>query len=446
MRNTESSDTSMETSELLEKGPSVSRDEEQPSSQATSSINLVHVSNPRLLTHEPSTNPTEIVQQTPKQKNICGLSVDVLVFIADSLPPDTAALLSISCKTLWLTLGSKYVKALKTPYRVINLPVSSMYMFNADIRLYRSYRYNFLLLLARDLPDHITCYPCNRLHPMESASFRGLHYTRCALHVDNTLHLLKYDVRFPWLQRAMKRFRQSRSSDPILFHDEGNIFSGKTSKLVEVSHESIQFSHTSNSIILRNQGIVFLPARHQYPIFEHSIAGVPRSTSWTHPICPHLKWACFYELHTRRLRVSEIPFTRAIFQSCDDCKTDYHVELRDHGEEGDALLFTSWMDLGSGESAREFNWQNAIRDVARQGRDTVSPCEYEHGSVCEAYEGIPGRRYKLEYDMVQDSWELVDRYRISSGRHSPREKKLPLSILTARNDVTLRLLFESLRM
>lgn len=445
MRNTESSDTSMKTAKLLEKGPSASRGNGQSSSRATLSINLVHVLEPRLLTHEQSTNPTEIVQQTPKRKNIYDLSIDVLVFMANSLPPDAAALLSISCKILWLTLGQKYVKALKTPYRVIYPPVSSMYRFNVDIRLYRSYRYNFLLLLARDLPDYITCYPCNKLHSMESPSFQGLHYTPCAFHIDNALHLLTHSVSFHSLQIAMKRFRESRISESVLFEDSGIMFLSETSQLVELARQTIQLTHPSNSIIIRSQRIVFLPARHQYPISEHSIADAPRDTSWAHPICPHLEWACSYEPHTRRLRVSEIPFPNVVFQSCEACMTDYHAEIRDHGEEGDTLLFTSWMDLGSGESARDFNWQNAILDVDREKND-VSPYEYEHGSICEAYEGMSASRYKIDYCMTQYYWVMVDGYRISSGRNSQGEQKLPLTILTPRNDGTLDRLLEPLRL
>ncbi|KAM0162719.1 hypothetical protein ACHAQE_003575 [Botrytis cinerea] len=445
MRNTGSSDTSMETAKLLEEGPSVSRDSGQSSSQATLSINLVHVLESRLLTHEPSTDPTEIVQQTPERKNIYDLSVDVLVFMADSLPPDTAALLSISCKILWRTLGQKYVKALKTPYRVIYPPVSCMYRFNVEIRLYRNYRYNFLLLLARDLPDHITCYPCIKLHSMESLFFRGLHDTPCTSHIDNVLHLMNHSVSFYSLQIAMKRFRQSRISESVLLEESGITFLSEASQLIETSYQTIQLTHSSNSVIIRNQRIVFLPARHQYPISEHSIADVPRERSWSHPICPHREWLCSYELHTRRLRVSDIPFTHAIFESCKDCMTDCHVEIQDHGEEGDALLFTSWTDLGSGESARDFNWQNAIMDIYRERHD-VSPCEYEHGSICEAYEGIPRSRYKLNHYMTEYYWAMVDGCRFSSGRNSQREQKLPLTILTPRNDGTLERLLEPLRL
>ena len=125
--------------------------------------------------------------------------------------------------------------------------------------------------------------------------------------------------------------------------------------------------------------------------------------------------------------------------------TDCHVEIQDHGEEGDALLFTSWTDLGSGESARDFNWQNAIMDIYRERHD-VSPCEYEHGSICEAYEGIPRSRYKLNHYMTEYYWAMVDECRLSSGRNSQREQKLPLTILTPRNDGTLEQLLEPLRL
>ncbi|KAK6614759.1 hypothetical protein H4I96_01080 [Botrytis cinerea] len=435
MRNTGSSDTSMETAKLLEKGPSVSRDSGQSSSQATLSINLVHVLEPRLLTHEPSTNPTEIVQQTPERKNIYDLSVDVLVFMADSLPPDTAALLSISCKILWRTLGQKYVKALKTPYRVIYPPNPTLSKLSLQLPATPctgSSRSYYMLSLQQASLDGISI-------------LSGLHDTPCTSHIDNVLHLMNHSVSFYSLQIAMKRFRQSRISESVLLEESGITFLSETSQLIETSYQTIQLTHSSNSVIIRNQRIVFLPARHQYPISEHSIADVPRERSWSHPICPHREWLCSYELHTRRLRVSDIPFTHAIFESCKDCMTDCHVEIQDHGEEGDALLFTSWTDLGSGESARDFNWQNAIMDIYRERHD-VSPCEYEHGSICEAYEGIPRSRYKLNHYMTEYYWAMVDGCRFSSGRNSQREQKLPLTILTPRNDDTLERLLEPLRL
>ncbi|TGO50785.1 hypothetical protein BCON_0176g00180 [Botryotinia convoluta] len=451
MGNTKSPDISMDTVALPEKDPRISTDDRQSLSPVTSFIgDPALVLDLRLLTLEPSTNPTKIAPQTPKPKNICGLTIDVLVYLADSLPPDTAALLSISCKAMWRTLGSKYVEALNKPYRVASFPVHAMYRRNLNIQLYRSYRYNFLRLLARDLPNYITCYPCNKLHMIDLAYGQRLLVKACAFHVDNALPLLGGSASFHILQTAMKRYHQSYSTLSIPLYDETNTFLSEMFQLVEYSRETIQISHTTNSLIFRKQRILLLPANHHYPFYKNSSVTTPISTSWDYPICPHLKWDCFYDFRARQLSVSDRSLTSARFQSCDYCMTDYHVAVQDRKEEGDALYLTLWQDLGSGESAREFNWQNAIANVTSQdmqGKDKVSRYQYEHGSICEAFEGVPGEKYKFDKSMTQQDWKIVNKHPVSKARHVQRkrrkgEKKFPLTILTARDNAMVRSWFE----
>ncbi|TGO20244.1 hypothetical protein BPAE_0319g00010 [Botrytis paeoniae] len=444
MGNTKSPDVSMDTVALPEKDRSISEDDKQSLSPVTSFIeNPALVLDLRLLTLESSTNPIEIAPQTPKPKNICRLPIDVLLHLADSLPPDTAALLSISCKAMWHILGSKYVGALNKPYRAASFPVHAMYRRNLNIQLYRSYRYNFLQLLARDLPNHITCYPCNKLHMIGVAYSQRLLVKSCAFHVDNALPLLEGYVSFHVLQAAMKRYHQRHITLSISLYDETITFLSPMSQLVECSRETIHISHTTNSIIFRKQRILLLPANHHYSSYEDPDASAPESISWDYPICPHLKWDCFYDFHARKLSVSEKSLTSPRFQSCEYCMTDYHVAVQDRKEEGDALYLTRWQDLGSGESPREFNWQNAISNGTTQGQDKVSRYAYEHGSVCEAFERVPGERYKFDESMREQDWEIVNGHPVSRARDVQRErgkgeKKLPLTILTARDNAMVR--------
>ncbi|TGO50980.1 hypothetical protein BOTNAR_0373g00120 [Botryotinia narcissicola] len=126
--------------------------------------------------------------------------------------------------------------------------------------------------------------------------------------------------------------------------------------------------------------------------------------------------------------------------------TDYHVAVQDREGEGDALYLTCWQDLGSGKSARDFNWQNAIANVTsqdRQGSDKVSRFAYEHGSVCEAFERVSGEEYKVDESMRKQDWEAVNRYPVSRTRNvqrkgEKREKTHPLKILTVKDDSNIR--------
>ncbi|KAF7926456.1 hypothetical protein EAE99_005651 [Botrytis elliptica] len=439
MGNSKSPDVGMDTAALPEKNPRISKDDKQSLSPVTSFIeNPALALDFRLLTLESSTNPPEIAPQTPKPKNICELTIDVLAYLADSLPPDTAALLSISCKALWRTLGSKYVDALKNPYRAASFPVHDMYKRNLNIQLYRSYRYNFLQILARDLPNYITCYPCNKLHMIGTANSQRLLELSCAFHIDNALPLLRGYVSFHVLQAAMKRYHQRHISLSISLYDLTINSLSPTSQLVECSRETMRISHTTKSIIFRRQRILLLPANHHYSSYEDPDASV----SWDYPICPHLKWDCSYDFRGRALSVSNRSLTSPLFQSCDYCMTDYHVAVQDREEGGDVLYLTRWQDLGSGESPREFNWQNAISDGRTQRQDKVSRYAYEHGSVCEAFEGRPGGRFEFDKIMREEDWEMVNGHSVSRARDVQRkrgkEKKLPLTFLTIRDDPMVR--------
>ncbi|KAF5878967.1 uncharacterized protein Bfra_001140 [Botrytis fragariae] len=444
MGNNKSPNVSMDTAALPEKDTRISADDKQSHSPVTSLIeNPALVLDLRLLPLESSPASIEIASQAPKPKNICALPIDVLAHLADALPPDTAALLSISCKTMWRTLGSKYVGALNNPYRAVSFPVHAMYRRNLNIQLDRSYRYNFLRLLARDLPNHITCYPCNKLHMFGPAYGQNLLVYSCAFHVDNALPLLEGYVSFHILQAAMKRYHQRHITLSIPLYDETITFLSPTSQLVECSREAIHISHTTNSIIVRKQRILLLPANHHYASYEDPDASI----SWDYPICPHLKWDCFYDFRARQLSVSDRSLASPRFQSCDYCMTDYHIAVQDRNEEGDVLYLTRWQDLGSGESPREFNWQNAIANGTAQGQDKVSRYAYEHGSVCEAFERVPGERFEFDESMREQDWEIVNRYPVSRARDMQRErgkgeKKLPLKILTARDDAMVRAWFE----
>ncbi|TGO34390.1 hypothetical protein BHYA_0199g00140 [Botrytis hyacinthi] len=459
MGNTKSPDISVATVALPERDPRISTDNKQSLSPVTSFIGDPALElNFRLLTLESSRNRTEIAPQTLKPENICELNTDVLSYLANSLPPDTAALLSISCKTLWRELGSKYVEALNNPYRAASFPVHAMYKYNLNIQLYRSYRYNFLKLLARDLPNYITCYPCNKLHMFGTAYSQRLLEKSCAFHIDNALPLLEGYASFHVLQAAMKRYYQRHISQSIRIYNETTTFLNPVSRLVEFSRETMHISHITNSLILRKQRILLLPANHDHcssedfseDTSEAPDAWAPEWLTWDHPICPHLKWNCYYDFRWRTLSVSDRSLSSPRLQSCDYCMTDYHVAVQDRQEEGDALYLTCWQDLGSGESARDFNWQNSIANVTSQdmqGNDKISRYAYEHGSVCEAFEGVSGERYKFDESMREQDWEAVNGHPVSRARDvqregGKREKTHPLKILTVRDNTLVRSWFE----
>ncbi|TGO50979.1 hypothetical protein BOTNAR_0373g00110 [Botryotinia narcissicola] len=265
MGNTKSPDISRATVALSERDPRISTDNKQSLSPVTSFIGDPALElNFRLTTLESSRNPTEIAPRTRKAENICDLNDDLILYLVDFLPPDSAALLSLCCKKLWERLGSRYVEALNNPYRATSFPVQAMYKYNLNIQLYRSYRYNFLRLLARDLPSYITSYPSNKLHTIGLAYSERLLEKSCAFHIDNTLPLLEGYVSFHILQAAMKRYHQRHIPHSTSLYNVTTTFLNPTSRLVEHSRETIRISQTTNSLIFRKQRILLLPANHDH--------------------------------------------------------------------------------------------------------------------------------------------------------------------------------------
>jgi hypothetical protein len=103
---------------------------------------------------------------------------ELILLIASSLPIESASILSLSCHSLHSCLEKQYLTSVKgAEYSVIN---------------------GFFRLLERDLPSHIFCPHCNKLH---SISFAG-----------NICHLkdIPQPTRLGW--RAGERTWKARST------------------------------------------------------------------------------------------------------------------------------------------------------------------------------------------------------------------------------------------
>ncbi|KAL3425900.1 hypothetical protein PVAG01_02691 [Phlyctema vagabunda] len=80
----------------------------------------------------------------PSQSPMTKLPAELLLEISDCLPTASAATFSLTCQAIYRTVGDRYIEKLTTPEDV-----------------------EFFELLERDLPGHITCVSCRRLHRIE---------------------------------------------------------------------------------------------------------------------------------------------------------------------------------------------------------------------------------------------------------------------------------------
>jgi hypothetical protein len=79
------------------------------------------------------------------------LPPELILYIEHFLPLESALSFSICCWPIYFLFGTQYLKALEKSHWD---------------------RYEFLKLLERELPDHIVCYHCKKLHAIVQAPRR----------------------------------------------------------------------------------------------------------------------------------------------------------------------------------------------------------------------------------------------------------------------------------
>jgi hypothetical protein len=158
-------------------------------------------------------------------------SVDILVYIMNYLPPESAVAFSISCMHLKYLLGTQHFS------RVTSSTEDTVALLN---------------LLALDLPNHVVCFACKRLHKMQNL----LRYNSATYGAGSTTH--QYDsLRFPAcvsqdrnnntgtitnlfgataFKMAIKRYHQQPECTKLL-----KIMSSKAAKTMEMGDYVRQF-------------------------------------------------------------------------------------------------------------------------------------------------------------------------------------------------------------
>ena len=125
------------------------------------------------------------------------LPPELILHIARFLPPESTLSFSLCCRPIYITFGPQVFR---------NLAQNSQH-------------FEFLTLLARDLPNHVPCYYCKKLHAIEKAqqhifsAYRDdITWLPCwkANHNFTFYHLHK-NFSFTVFQMAMKRYRQEDS-------------------------------------------------------------------------------------------------------------------------------------------------------------------------------------------------------------------------------------------
>jgi hypothetical protein len=281
----------------------------------------------------------------PEFSPIGKLPHELILLIASNLPLESAANLSLSCHSLYSCLETQHLKSLKgADYSVIN---------------------GFLRVLERDLPSHILCPHCNKLYSM---SFAGNHLPSQRY----------YPTRQPWLacwredlesdvkigihrdfsstvfRMAMKSHREGHDTTEILGLLLYRAEIGFQRGFVEQRAAAARIQ--DGSLLMREQRVFIVPCSQKIPLpWKGGI-----------DICPHIQFATMLSLHMFGI---QIPLADEIIGKyenrqrtiyCEYCYTEFRVDFKSFGKDGNAMFVTRWMDIGDGQDILDNKWRSRL--------------------------------------------------------------------------------------
>lgn len=297
---------------------------------------------------------------TPEPSALSKLPPELVLCISGFLLPESVLSFSLCCQRVHFIIRAPYLEALKE-----NNETSD-------------HRYKFLKLLEQDLPDHILCYYCKKLHTISKAR----QYVSCLPYMknrDNFLAGFYIHPRFSFVifQMTMKRHRQGLDPSSLL-----NFLSFTTITLFEKDYTE-QYSTSiriiADSLLFRQQQIFMIPSTQPCLL--------PKDLK----VCPHIR------LCTRR---TESTLTSKVYRvgeggmQCKYCMTEFRIDYRMYEDQGTAMFITKWMDLGQGRSPMDWQWQSHISEL--WGDLCSRTARFELGSICARFEGKEFTEFKFD--------------------------------------------------
>lgn len=312
------------------------------------------------------------------------LPLELICHIASYLPLESVGSLSLSCLHLYSCLKMMYLQPLKeAEYSVMN---------------------RFLHLLERDLPAHIVCPECNKLHYMPFAE----RHLASQLYSPPSKDSLKcriadyskghYIGGIPGgfsstiFRMAMKSHRQGKDTTTLLRllsyrnMDKYQIgFVQLHTAEARICHSSIcDSSNCDGSLFVREQKVFMIPASEKTPLPWCGGFG----------ICRHIPLTEMLDLYWWGIRVPQADEIDGYENKqgiiyCQHCHTEFRVDFKSYGEAGNALFITQWMDLGQGRDANDFKLRNRLNGSERRKkvrRSEPFSRSYQRGSICAAFE------------------------------------------------------------
>ncbi|KAJ5192606.1 hypothetical protein N7449_008748 [Penicillium cf. viridicatum] len=316
----------------------------------------------KISNHEPHRLTSPRIE-VARPNSLSGLVAELLLSIADSLPPEDTYCLSLCNHRLFSTFESKRSRE----------------------KLQNNSRFFFLRRLELDNHEYITCYICCALHKYDCVSkgfglsgpaFQQVSQSQLAcartggwrfipglmMCVHNkknwyrTHHYHHNKFYFVHLQLAMMRYhygpRYGISTSALSF-TEVKIHMTLTSLLSLEAQICIDFG--SPVLCLRIQDIMSVRHLRAYQLVSDQDKQVPPQT---YQICAHIVYdelldsiEEFVDTYCER---RTLPLLRT---TCNKCNTEYQLELREYGKDNLAYMITRWINLGPGRSPDDPQWK-----------------------------------------------------------------------------------------
>jgi hypothetical protein len=275
------------------------------------------------------------------------LPAEIIIYMAQFLPLSSTALFTLSCHTARATLGTR-----------------------SWIRLWaedqRQEHIEFLLQLSKDLPPYyVPCYHCRVLHsckrrhsgrPTPRDPLYGWHITLCQ-RAETLGEVRKYiheDFQFRTFQMAMKMHRLGLDHKFWLEH----LCNTLTACRIKEKFPYLFKADTrivDSSLLFRSHRVILMPR-------GLTIRNLGR---YCFDICPHIRLvaggaqANLPETSDCTMNHQHDPqrcVRKSGIVSCTACPTEYALSLEGCWEFGIAVIITTWMDLGEGQTALDPRW------------------------------------------------------------------------------------------
>ena len=272
-----------------------------------------------------------------------GVPLDILVCIMDYLPTESAVAFSLTCNHLKHLLGTRYFLKLNSSTK-------------DTLAL--------LHLLALDLPNHIACSPCGRLHSMENLlRYCSVTYTADSrIHKYDSLHLPvcvskhRYSNVYAVTElfgttaftMVIKRYHQQPDCRKLL-----EVISSKAAKTV-VREDYVRQYREECRIV---QGRLMHRLQNVYISWKSlTLTSADfRRNSPAETICPH---------HNLKTSVRN---NKSRVDICQECYTEYSIAFKYYEGHGVAMFVSIWKDLGPGPES-EVWMQHLPPTLAEWGR------------------------------------------------------------------------------